>query len=153
MPEPPFAILGIDHVVLRVSALAPALAFYRDVLGCRIERERPELGLTQLRAGRSLIDLVTVGGPLGATPPSTRAAGPNLDHFCLVVAPFHAGQLSAWLQAHAVPPGEAVPRYGAEGEGRSMYIEDPDGNRIELKGALPARRRRSPGRRGTRSGR
>lgn len=153
MPEPPFAIRGIDHVVLRVRALAPALAFYRDVLGCRIEREQPELGLTQLRAGRSLIDLVTLEGPLGATPPSTQAAGPNLDHFCLVVAPFHTARLSAWLQAHAVAPGEAVPRYGAEGEGRSMYIEDPDGNRIELKGALPGRRRRSPRRRGTRTGR
>jgi glyoxylase I family protein len=133
--------------VLRVRALAPALAFYRDVLGCRIERERPDLGLTQLRAGRSLIDLVTVEGPLGAAPPSTQAPGANLDHFCLVVAPLHAARLSAWLRSHAVSPGEAVPRYGAEGEGASMYIEDPDGNRVELKGALRGRRRRPSPRR------
>ncbi len=153
MPEPPFAVRGIDHVVLRVRALAPALAFYRDVLGCRIERERPELGLTQLRAGRSLIDLVTVDGPLGATPPATRAAGANLDHFCLVLAPFREAQLSAWLQAHAVPAGEVLPRFGAEGEGRSLYVEDPDGNRIELKGAPGKARRRATGRRRVRAGR
>ncbi len=145
MSEPPFVIRGIDHVVLRVRALAPALTFYRDVLGCRIERERPELGLTQLRAGRSLIDLVTVEGPLGAAAPATRAAGANLDHFCLVLTPFHEARLSAWLQAHAVTAAEVLPRYGAEGEGRSMYIEDPDGNRIELKGARLRRRRRLPG--------
>ena len=143
-------------MVLRVRALAPALAFYRDVLGCRVERERPELGLTQLRAGRSLIDLVAIEGPLGVTPPATRGVGPNLDHFCLVVAPFRVGRLSAWLEAHAVAPGEVVLRYGAEGEGGSMYIEDPDGNRIELKGPLGLgrlgkSRRRPPGRRRARA--
>ncbi len=138
-------------MVLRVRALAPSLAFYRDVLGCRIERERPELGLTQLRAGRSLIDLVAVEGPLGAAPPATRGAGPNLDHFCLVLAPFRARQLSAWLEAHAVAAGEVLPRYGAGGEGGSMYIEDPDGNRVELKGPPGRGRRRAPGRRRSRT--
>ncbi len=151
MSEPPFALKGIDHVVLRVRALAPAIAFYRDVLGCRIERDRPELGLTQLRAGRSLIDLVSIEGPLGSMPPAARSTGPNLDHFCLVLAPFRAAQLSAWLGAHAVAPGEVLPRYGAEGEGGSMYIEDPDGNRIELKGPLGRGRRRAPGRRRART--
>src|SRR5207237_4046455 len=63
MSEPPFVVQGIDHIVLRVRELPRALAFYRDVLGCRVEREQPELGLTQLRAGRSLIDLVTLDGP------------------------------------------------------------------------------------------
>jgi len=65
MSGPPFAVKGIDHIVLRVRALPRSLVFYRDVLGCRVEREQPELGLTQLRAGRSLIDLVTLDGPLG----------------------------------------------------------------------------------------
>ena len=135
MSDPPFAVTGIDHIVLRVRTLASALVFYRDVLGCRVEREQPELGLTQLRAGRSLIDLVTLAGPLGRAPAPVGAAGPNVDHFCLALAPFSEADLSAWLAAHGVAVIAPASRYGAEGEGRSFYIEDPDGNRIELKGA------------------
>src|SRR5438105_14166385 len=114
MSEPPFVVQGIDHIVLRVRELPRALAFYRDVLGCRVEREQPELGLTQLRAGRSLIDLVTLAGPLGRAPAPVGAAGPNVDHFCLELAPFSEAELSAWLAA----PGGAViapaARYGRE---------------------------------------
>jgi glyoxylase I family protein len=134
MPDHPFAIQGIDHIVLRVRALPRALEFYRDVLGCVLEREQPELGLTQLRAGSSLIDLVTIDGPLGGTgePPG---AGRNLEHFCLTVAPFDEESLSVWLAGRGVIVRAPAMRYGAEGEGRSFYIEDPDGNHIELKGA------------------
>jgi glyoxylase I family protein len=132
MPDHPFAIQGIDHIVLRVRALPRALAFYRDVLGCVLEREQPELGLTQLRAGRSLIDLVTIDGPLGGTgePPG---AGRNLEHFCLTVVPFDEESLSVWFAGRGVSVRAPAMRYGAEGEGRSFYIEDPDGNHIELK--------------------
>jgi glyoxylase I family protein len=133
MPNPPFTIRGIDHIVLRVRTLGPALAFYRDVLGCPVEREQPQLGLTQLRAGHSLIDLVTLDGPLGAAAHAT--AGPNVDHFCLTLTPLREEQLAAWLAANGVTADAPVPRYGAEGEGHSVYIEDPDGNRIELKAA------------------
>jgi glyoxylase I family protein len=134
MPGPPFGLRGLDHIVLRVRELPRALYFYRDVLGCALERQQPELGLTQLRAGRSLIDLVTLGGPLGAGEPP--GAGRNVEHFCLTIAPFDPVALSAWLRAHGVPADdEPRPRYGAEGEGLSLYIADPDGNRIELKGA------------------
>ena len=134
MSDPPFAVTGIDHIVLRVRTLPSALVFYRDVLGCRVEREQPELGLTQLRAGRSLIDLVTLEGPLGRASVVAGAAGPNVDHFCLALAPFSEADLSAWLAACGVEVIAPASRYGAEGEGRSFYIEDPDGNRIELKG-------------------
>jgi glyoxylase I family protein len=133
MAHLPFAVLGIDHIVLRVRALAPALEFYRDVLGCVLEREQPELGLTQLRAGRSLIDLVTIDGPLGAGDPP--GAGRNVEHFCLTVAPFDEESLSVWLASRGVSVHAPATRYGAEGEGRSFYIDDPDGNHIELKGA------------------
>lgn len=136
MTGPPFAVRGIDHIVLRVRAGAHALRFYREVLGCRVEREQPELGLTQLRAGRSLIDLVTIDGPLGRALTGTGGGGPNVDHFCLAVAPFREAQLTAWLAAQGVEVSAPAVRYGAEGEGRSFYIEDPDGNRIELKGAV-----------------
>lgn len=131
--SPPFALAGIDHIVLRVRDLPRSLHFYRAVLGCALERQQPELGLTQLRAGRSLIDLVTLDGPLGAGAPP--GPGVNVDHFCLTLAPFDEAHLGAWFGAHAVAVDAPAPRYGAEGEGRSFYVVDPDGNRIELKGA------------------
>jgi catechol 2,3-dioxygenase-like lactoylglutathione lyase family enzyme len=133
MPNRPFIIQGIDHIVLRVRQLPRSLAFYCDLLGCTIEREQPQLGLTQLRAGNSLIDLVTLDGPLGAGEPPD--AGRNLEHFCLRIAPFDEPALVAWLTSRGVEVGESAMRYGAEGEGRSFYIEDPDGNRVELKAA------------------
>jgi len=136
MPNHPFIIRGIDHIVLRVRELPRSLAFYCDVLGCTVERQQPELGLTQLRAGSSLIDLVTLDGPLGAGEPP--GAGRNLEHFCLTVAPFDERTLSAWFTARGIVAGEPAYRYGAEGEGRSFYIEDPDGNRVELKAARSA---------------
>lgn len=133
MPTPPFALRGIDHIVLRVRDLSRALDFYREVLGCALEREQPELGLTQLRAGRSLIDLVTLSGRLGAGEPP--GAGRNVEHFCLTLAPFDERPLMEWLQAHGVATEAPQPRYGAEGKGPSLYITDPDGNRLELKAA------------------
>lgn len=122
-----FHITGIDHVVVRTADQAQSLRFYRDVLGLTVEREQPELGLIQLRAGRSLIDLV----------PGTRAdpQRPNIDHFALGVHPFDEGALRAHLAASGVAVLESGLRYGAGGEGPSLYISDPDGNRIELKGA------------------
>jgi glyoxylase I family protein len=135
MTEPPFVIKGIDHIVLRVRELPRALAFYRDVLGCRVEREQPELGLTQLRAGRSLIDLVTLDGPLGRPTTAARASAPNVEHFCLALAPYDEPDLASWFASRGVGVIDPSTRYGAEGEGRSFYIEDPDGNRIEVKGA------------------
>jgi len=136
MAEHPFAVQGIDHIVLRVAELQRSLAFYRDLLGCPVEREQADLGLTQLRAGHSLIDLVTLDGPLGAGAPP--GAGRNLEHFCLTVAPFEEAAVIAWLRARGVATHEPGSRYGAQGEGRSFYIEDPDGNRVELKAASPA---------------
>ena len=128
-------IREIDHVVLRVVELDRALAFYRDVLGCAIERREDDIGLVQLRAGRSLIDLVPVDGVLGRA--GGAAAGPqgrNVDHFCLRVEPFDEPAIRAHLRAHDIDAGAVAQRYGAEGEGPSLYIRDPDGNVVELKG-------------------
>jgi glyoxylase I family protein len=133
----PFAVQEIDHIVLRVRHLQRSLAFYCEVLGCTVEREQPALGLTQLRAGRSLIDLVTLDGPLGAGEPP--GAGRNVEHFCVTIAPFEEPALIAWLIARGVPVREPASRYGAQGEGRSFYIEDPDGNPVELKASRPGR--------------
>jgi len=133
--RPPLTVLGLDHVVVRVADLDRAIGFYRDVLGCRMEREIEPLGLYQLRAGHSLVDLVTLDGPLGragGAPPGPE--GRNVDHFCLRIEPFDEARLRAWLSAHGVEPGDVGDRYGADGTGPSMYVRDPDGNVVELKG-------------------
>ncbi|MFQ5953455.1 MAG: VOC family protein [Kiloniellales bacterium] len=131
----PIRIQAIDHVVLRVRDLDGAIRFYGDVLGCAVERRLDDLGLVQLRAGRSLIDLVDVGGPIGrqgGAPPGSE--GRNMDHVALRLEGFDEAGLRAHLEAHGVTPGDVVTRYGAEGDGPSMYIRDPEGNTIELKG-------------------
>ena len=135
MPLPPFQLHGLDHVVLRVCDVDAMQAFYCTVLGCTIERRQEAIGLLQLRAGASLIDLVAVDGPLGLTGGAAPAAdGRNLDHFCLRIAPFDRAALAAHLEAHGVRLGEFGSRYGAEGEGPSQYLFDPEGNLVELKG-------------------
>ena len=136
MPSrPPFTMRGIDHIVLRVADLPRMLAFYQNVLGCAVEREQPAIGLYQLRAGASLIDLVTIDGKLGARGGAAPGAeGRNLDHFALAIAPFDDDALRAHLAAHRVEIIGEGPRYGAQGEGPSLYIRDPEGNVIELKG-------------------
>jgi len=135
MTDIPFQVRHIDHLVLRVRDVEAMRAFYCDVLGCREERRQDEIGLLQLRAGSSLIDLVALDGRLGRM----GGAGPgeegrNVDHFCLRVEPFDHAAVFAHLQAHGVRVGEYGSRYGAEGEGPSQYLFDPEGNLVELKG-------------------
>jgi catechol 2,3-dioxygenase-like lactoylglutathione lyase family enzyme len=128
-------ILGLDHVVLRVRDLDAALRFYQGALGCPVERRSDALGLIQLRAGAALIDLVPVDSPLGkAGGGAPMADGKNVDHVCLRIERFDAGELAAHLRSHGIEPGEVGTRYGAEGSGPSMYVRDPDGNVVELKG-------------------
>lgn len=132
---PPFVPLGIDHVVLRVRDVARALRFYTAVIGGRLDRVQEAIGLVQVRAGRSLIDLVGIDGPLGrAGGAAAGAEGHNVDHFCLRIDPFDAAALAAHLHAHGVDFEPPAPRYGADGTGPSIYLRDPDGNRVELKG-------------------
>lgn len=132
----PFRVKHIDHLVLRVSDLERSIAFYEQVVGCRVEKRRDDLGLIHVRAGTSMIDLVSLEGRLGsAGGHGAGTQGRNVDHFCLRIDPFDAGALLAHLQAHAVAPlGEISSNFGAEGEGPSIYFKDPDGNVIEFKG-------------------
>jgi len=130
-----FRPLALDHLVLRVADLARARIFYCDVLGCAVEKWQEKLGLLQLRAGSSLIDLVGLDGPLGRQGGAAPGReGRNLDHFCLRIEPFDEPTLRAHLAAHGIAAGAVEQRYGAEGAGPSLYISDPEGNVVELKG-------------------
>jgi catechol 2,3-dioxygenase-like lactoylglutathione lyase family enzyme len=129
------AIREIDHLVLRVADLDRMLGFYCGVLGCALERRVDELGLVQLRAGRSLVDLVPVAGALGrAGGAAPGREGRNVDHFCFRVEPFDEAAIRRRLACAGVAAGETVSRYGAEGHGPSIYVNDPEGNVVELKG-------------------
>lgn len=133
--SPVFGLTGLDHVVLRVEDAPRVIAFYVEVIGCTLERTQAEIGLYQLRAGRSIIDIVPVDGVLGragGAPPGAEAR--NLDHFALGVAPFDEAAIRAHLAAHGVEVLESGQRYGAEGFGPSVYFKDPAGNVVELKG-------------------
>ena len=132
-------IRDIDHIVLRVVHLEAAIRFYTEVLGCSIERRRDEIGLVQLRAGRALVDLVPVDGQLGlAGGAAPGAEGRNVDHFCFRIDPFDEARIREHLRAAGVVVGDVVSRFGAEGAGPSIYILDPEGNTVELKGPPPA---------------
>ena len=128
-------IRELDHLVLRVVNLDRMLGFYCGVLGCTVERVQKTIGLVQLRAGNSLLDLVPVDGKLGSAGGAAPAAeGRNLDHFCFRVDPFDEAAIRRHLQAHEVAAGPLESRYGAEGAGPSIYVTDPEGNVVELKG-------------------
>ena len=135
MSKNPIRLATLDHVVLRVADLNRALTFYCDAIGCRVERRIDKIGLVQLRAGSSLIDLVPVnsklGRQLGAGPAKQRR---NMDHFALELKSFDADAISEHLRAHSIDPGDVADRYGAKGTGPSIYLRDPDGNTVELKG-------------------
>jgi len=131
----PFRLRQLDHVVLRVRDVAAMRRFYCDVLGCTPELDQPAIGLFQLRAGDSLIDLVDVDGKLGlqgGAAPGTE--GHNVDHVCLSVEGYDEAAIVAHLEAHGARVGDIGMRYGAEGEGPSIYVLDPEDNVVELKG-------------------
>lgn len=128
-------IRGIDHLVLRVVDLDAMLDFYCGRLGCTVERRHDEIGLVQLRAGQQLLDLVPVSGKLGragGAPPG--AEGRNLDHLCFRIEDTDLAALAERLRAEGLRVGELGSRYGAEGEGLSLYLFDPEGNQVELRG-------------------
>lgn len=125
-------ILGLDHIVLRSAEPERLVRFYCDVLGCSEERRLSgEFRLVQLRAGSALIDIVPADKPVDAAAATDDGV---LDHFCLRVSPFDATAISRRLSKAGCSHEAPQRRYGAEGFGLSIYLRDPDGNRVELKG-------------------
>jgi len=130
---PPFELEGLDHVVLLVGDMDAAKRFYCDVVGCRVDRELPQYGMLQLRAGASLIDLVDTSGEEGSWARPPIEGGRNMDHVCLATRGFEIEPMRAHLAGHGIEIAEEGIRYGASGEGYSVYFRDPFGNQIELK--------------------
>ncbi|HJV57203.1 MAG TPA: VOC family protein [Methylomirabilota bacterium] len=119
-----FEPLGLDHLVLRVRDQAASQRFYIDVLGCTLDHVNEPIALVQLRFGAQLIDLL----------PGERAEGGGLDHFCLSIRCPDLAAVRDGLRARGVTvDGDVVQRRGAFGTGPSLYVQDPDGYRIELK--------------------
>ncbi|RHW74699.1 VOC family protein [Colwellia sp. RSH04] len=129
------SISGIDHIVLRTNCLEDMLNFYCHVLGCEVERTTEKaLGLTQLRAGNALIDLVDIQGELGrAGGKAPTALDNNVDHFCLQLNDKSIDEVSKYLLLQNIDTGKFQERYGAQGFGQSIYINDPQGNTVELR--------------------
>ena len=119
-------VLGIDHVVLNSSAPEQLVEFYSTMLGLRLERSVGDF-LWQFRLGDQLLDIFRA-----------ERTGTNVDHICLRVRPFDMQAMCAALEAADIPYEPAQRIYGAQGFGPSVYIKDPQGNRIELKGAITA---------------
>ena len=127
-------VQNIDHVVLRIVDLEKVARFYIDVLGARWEKKQEAIGLYQLRLGSSLLDLVPVDGKLGRMGGAAPGKdGRNVDHICFRVLPWDGEMVLAHLKTNGIE-GEIVTRYGADGDGPSVYLTDPEGNNLELKG-------------------
>lgn len=131
-------ITGLDHIVLRTSHMKEMLHFYSTILGCPIERQlSPEFGLVQLRAGNALIDLVPVDSELGRAGGGPPTKGDNnMDHFCLQVNAQPEAEISAYLASHGIEVAPFESRYGAQGHGNSVYLNDPEGNTVELRNRI-----------------
>ena len=131
---PPFALQGIDHVVLLIDDMAAARAFYLEVIGCTVETALPRYGMVQLRAGAALIDLVDISGEPGSWARPPVAGGRNVDHVCLATGPWDEAATRAWLAARGIEIVEEGVNNGGSGESLSFYVRDPAGNVIELTG-------------------
>jgi glyoxylase I family protein len=132
----PFSVQRIDHLVFRVRDLSRSVNFYSQVLGCELIRRRDDLGLIHVRVGASMVDFISIDGKLGRVGGAGAGVeGKNVDHLCLRIEPFNEESIVLHLKQHGITPhGRASVNFGAEGEGLSLYFDDPDGNVIELKG-------------------
>jgi len=128
--------IGVDHLNIRVADLERALAFYGGVLGLqeakRNTRQDGSVSLVAMRAGTSVVFLQPAPGY--TSPAEHRQSG--LDHYSIEIEATPGGPeaFAAWLREQRVEIVEGpVKRWGAHGDGTSIYVKDPDGHRLELK--------------------
>ena len=138
LPAIPYRTKGLDHIVLRAKDIDRMLGFYRDVLGLPIAKHNKPLGLWHLKAGSSMIDLVDMFGPLGKAGGPTPGEARNVDHLALKIEPFDETAILAYFDSKGVNAEPAKTRFGADGNGPSIYLSDPEGNGVELKGMARA---------------
>ena len=138
LPAIPYRTKGLDHIVLRAKDIDRMLGFYRDVLGLPIAKHNKPLGLWHLKAGSSMIDLVDMFGPLGKAGGPTPGEARNVDHLALKIEPFDETAILAYFDSKGVNAEPAKTRFGADGDGPSIYLSDPEGNSVELKGMARA---------------
>ncbi len=132
---PPLKVKEMDHIVLNTSDIKRSLDFYGRVLGLDVERleeyEKGEVGFPSVRInGDTIIDLFARkddGKP-------AEGSGLNLNHYCIVADVPAFQELMTYLRKNDVPiRGEPASRWGARGRGTSIYVQDPDGNELELR--------------------
>ncbi|MEV5516561.1 VOC family protein [Streptomyces flaveolus] len=121
-------VIAFDHLVLNVADVERSLAFYTGPLGLdpvRVEEWRDgKVPFPSVRVSpTTIIDLVEA--------PADGERGSNVDHICLVVEPLDWQQVvDSGVFTVLDGPGE---RFGARGTAVSLYVEDPDGNTVELR--------------------
>ena len=130
--KPPFALEGLDHVVLLVRGMDEATAFYTDVIGCAIDNDLPQYAMRQLRAGAALIDLVDIDSDEGEWARPDVPGGRNVDHVALALGPADEQAVRRHLAGHDVAIEEEGDNIGSRGRSLSFYVRDPSGNLIEL---------------------
>jgi len=145
--DTPFTFQRIDHIVLRCRDTQKMRDFYVGVLGAEPEWVgRMDGCLSHLRIGSSLIDLqgyeapggrkLHAGGqglPADAPKPEIDPTKGTLDHFAINLAPYNPETVTEYLTAAGHAPYAQGRRYGADGDGYSIYLTDPEGTVVELK--------------------
>jgi catechol 2,3-dioxygenase-like lactoylglutathione lyase family enzyme len=116
---------GMDHVVLVVAEVERSVAWYRDRLGLEVLR------LDEWRDGTVPFPSVRVNEGTIIDILEGPRSGTNVDHLCLVLAPTDLAALAGSAEFEVMEG--PVPRWGARGEGTSVYVRDPDGNVVELR--------------------
>jgi glyoxylase I family protein len=123
--DPPFKLLGLDHLLLHVHGMAEAERFYCGVLGCTVKSRMPQWAMLELSAGVTLVD---TADPNGAWALEGAVSGRNLDHFAIATSDWDEAAMRDWLASHGV----AIKEERAEADSLSFYMDDPFGNTVEL---------------------
>jgi catechol 2,3-dioxygenase-like lactoylglutathione lyase family enzyme len=125
-----FTYKGIDHIALVTKKLASMKSFYLE-LGLTLEQEgkaKAGYNVVTLRAGESLIDLFEAS-PTNPAP----AANLSEEHFCLSATGSSIYDVIATLKRKGLDPTQAEVNNGSKGKGLSIWVRDPDGNKVEIK--------------------